>query len=214
MIAVITITCNREKLTKQWLSQLKKKAGIEFFHIIVDNGSKDNTIQWLLNDYFKDQKGLILSLEKNYGIIEAWRIGIKKALELGATHVVKYDDDCEIHSDNILSKLITWYKSGCQNSVIAPLDTQILDSQRPKVFKEMKARGFDARFTTHTGGIFQVLSKKAAELLINCKNVELIGGDLLRGRYWLKHGIESVYLLDLSISHRGIGKQTKNYKLK
>ena len=57
------------------------------------------------------------------------------------------------------------------------------------------------------------MPRRAAELLLSQPD-EKVGGDLLRGRFWGSKGYDSIYLEDLSISHRGIGKQTKNYKLK
>lgn len=209
MIVVITITCNRLDLTKKWLGQLSKKAGIDFYHIIVDNGSIDGTKEWL-----KDQTHIHkILLNKNVGVIKAWLIGIETALKLGAKYIVKYDNDCEIHTNDILVKLLEWYKRGCDNYVIAPLDLEIAPNYLPKVFHEGVERGFKVRYTTHTGGIFQLLPKRAAELLLKCKDNEIINGDLKRGGYWAKNGISPVYLTDITISHRGIENQTENYIL-
>lgn len=209
-IIVITITCNRVEESKKWLHELRDKAGLEFYHIVVDNGSTDSTLTWLENEFKPD---LILKLKKNYGVIRAWLVGIKKALELGADFIVKFDNDCEINDQDILKKLMEWYKKGCDNYVIAPLDTEILPNYLPKVFNESKERGFKVRYTTHTGGIFQILPKKAAQLLLDYPNVEKINGDLKRGGYWISQGISPVYLTELTISHRGIENQTNNYIL-
>jgi len=208
-IVVITITCNRLELTKQYLDQLKLKGGYPFEHVIVDNGSTDGTIEWL-----KKEGYYTLSLDKNYGIVTAWKIGIKKALELDADFVVKFDNDCEIHTDNILAEMVKWYDNGCCNSVVAPLDVVIPDSYMPRELHSGKERGFNVRYVSHTGGMFQMLTKKVAQMILGCKDNNIIGGDLLRGHFWIRKGVSPIYLTDLKISHRGINKQTKNYKLK
>jgi GT2 family glycosyltransferase len=213
MIVVITITCNRLELTKIWLDQLKKKSGKDFYHLIVDNGSKDGTTKWLIDHYYKDQKGHIMSLNGNYGIKVALKIGLKKALELGAKYVVKFDNDCEIHTNNILVKLLDWYKKGCDNYVIAPLDLMIPDNYMPRELKSLSERGFNVRYVSHTGGMFQVFPKKVCKLILDCANDKLIDGDYPRGHYFINNGISPIYLTDLHISHRGIENQTKNYKL-
>ena len=209
-IIVITITCNRLEESKQWLHELRDKAGLDYYHIVVDNGSDDGTLTWLENDFKPD---LILKLKKNHGVIRAWLVGIKKALELGADFIVKFDNDCEINEPDILKKLMEWYKRGCDNYVIAPLDTEILPNYLPKVLSEVKERGFKVRYTTHTGGIFQILPKKAAQLLLDYPNIEKINGDLKRGGYWISQGISPIYLTEITISHRGIENQTNNYIL-
>jgi GT2 family glycosyltransferase len=206
-VVVITITCDRLELTKKYLSQLKLKGGYPFEHIIVDNGSTDGTIEYLSNYE-------ILSLDKNYGIVPAWKIGIKEALSKGADLIVKFDNDCEIYTKNILKRMVDFYKKGCDNYVIAPLDIKIPDNYMPRNLGEAKERGFNIRYVSHTGGMFQMLPKKVAEMMIDCKDNALIGGDLLRGHFWIRNGISPIYLTDLKIGHMGIGKQTKNYKLR
>jgi GT2 family glycosyltransferase len=213
MIAVITITYNRLEITKRWLSQLKNKAGKPFYHIIVDNGSTDDTINWLKDVYFKDQKGCIIKINKNIGVIRAWQYGIKKAIELDAKYIVKYDNDCEILSDDILEKLMLWYDRGCNNYVIAPLDIEIKDGYHPRVLSKANERGYNVQYTSHTGGIFQVWPVKHAKMLINCKDIEKINGDLKRGHYLINNGISPIYITDLKIAHRGNDHQSKNYIL-
>ena len=211
-LAVITITCNRLELTKQWLSQLKLKGGYPFKHVIVDNGSTDGTLEWLQDVYKPD---VILSLEKNEGIVPAWMIGLKYAIEkFNPDCLIKFDNDCEIHTNNIIVELLKWYKKGCNNYVIAPLDIVIPDNYMPRELHSGHERGFNVRYVSHTGGMFQMMPKKVAEMMLKCQDKSLIGGDLLRGHFWIKKGISPIYLTDLKISHRGINKQTTNYKLK
>jgi len=211
-LTVITITCNRLELTKQYLGQLRLKGGYPFKHIIVDNGSTDGTLEWLRDVYKPDA---ILSLEKNYGIVDAWKIGMKFAIKhFNPDFIIKFDNDCEVHTDKILVHLLDWYNRGCDNFVIAPLDVIIPDNYMPRELHSGVERDINVRYVSHTGGMFQMLPIKVAKMLLNCKDDNLIGGDLLRGHFFINKGITVIYLTDLKISHRGIDKQTLNYKLK
>ena len=208
-VVVFTITCNRIDTTKQWIKQLKSKAGMDFEHIVIDNGSTDGTVEWLQRNGFP-----VLSLNKNYGILAAMKIAIKHILNnyAGVEYIVKFDDDCQVHTTNILKTIIDWYCQGCKSFVVAPLDSAILAKQMPRVFHEGEERGLSVRYTRHVGGIFKVMSKLAAEILLKAPPSE-VNGDLKRGDYWKKKGIDTVYLTDLKITHKGIGKQTKKYNL-
>ena len=204
-IVVFTITCNRLDLTKQYLSELKQNTSIDYEHIIVDNGSNDDTIEWLKENGYK-----IIKLQKNYGIIKAMKIAIKYISDnYDCDLIIKYDNDCKIHTNNILENIIEFYKNNGLNNICAPDDIAILELQRPVIFKQTN----NLRYSSHVGGIFKVMPIKAAKLLLNQPD-DIVGGDLLRGRFWKTKGIESVYLMNLKIEHKGIGKQTKNYKLK
>ncbi len=208
-VAVFTITCNRLEVTKKWLNQLREKSGTDYVHIIVDNGSTDGTVAWLkANGY------MTLKLKKNYGILPAMKLAIKYLLDRypDLQYIVKFDDDCEIHTADILKKATDWFDDGCQSHVVAPLDTEILDSQMPFTYDTLNVRGQNLRYTRHVGGIFKIMSKHAALLLLKADEND-VNGDLKRGMYWKKKGIDTAYLTDLKISHRGQGKQTKNYNL-
>lgn len=207
-IVVFTITCNRLELTKSYLTELVNNSGYDFEHFIIDNGSTDGTLEWLSKMGYE-----VLSLKTNVGIIKAMKIAIKHALKKQPDLIIKFDNDCKIHSKDVLKSIVEFYKKGCKSCIAAPLDTAILEIQRPKSFAKVKERGFNLDYTTHVGGIFKVMPTRAAQLLLN-ESDSKVGGDLLRGRFWKTKGFDSIYITDLLIEHKGIGKQTKNYKLK
>ena len=186
---------------------MRNKAGYPHEHIVIDNGSTDGTLEWLNdNDY------LVLKLDRNYGILSAMQIAIDYIIKnYDPDYIIKFDNDCEIQCENILATIMDFYKE-CESYIVAPIDTAILERQRPKCFYEGIEHKYQVRKTTHVGGIFKVMPVKAAKMLLDCSDSK-VGGDLLRGRMWIDKGYEPVYLMDHPIEHKGIGSQTKHYKL-
>jgi len=207
-IAVITITCNRLELTKKYLSELKDKNNTKFEHIIVDNGSTDGTVEWLFeNDY------TVIRLSKNVGVYKALKIGIKYVKDnINPDYIIKYDDDCELQTFGILDEIMRFYKKGCKDYVIAPLDVNILETHMPKTYTTQTERGHSVRYVTHVGGIFVVSQQRLWYDMIKMDD-ELVCEDSLRGRFWRSKFQSIVYLEDLKINHKGLFKSVDNYKL-
>lgn len=102
MIAVYTITRNRLDYTKQAFSSLERKAGHPYDHYIWDNGSTDGTYEWL-----KDHDYTVLHSEANVGQNVAANELLRTIREKGGyTHILRFDNDCFIESDNLLAELI------------------------------------------------------------------------------------------------------------
>jgi glycosyltransferase involved in cell wall biosynthesis len=206
-ILVITITRNRLETTRKYLSQLKRKAGYEYKHVIVDNGSLDGTVEWLKGKGYD-----VVSNIENEGIVRAWVRGYNYAIKKGfkPDYVMKFDDDCEIVTDNILQRIMNFYEQVGDKYITAPLDLNILPSYKPQIVDNRKELGsFRVEITTHTGGMFTVIPIKAFELMIKDGGIEK---DVERGGFWRNNGYFSVYLQDLKTLHQGIGKSADNYK--
>lgn len=207
-IAVITITCNRLKLTKKYLSELKDKNNTKFEHIIIDNGSTDGTIDWLFENNYT-----VIRLSKNIGIFKAFKIGIKYVKEnIQPDYIMKFDDDCEMTKFGILDDIIDWFNSGCKSFVVAPLDLDILDTHMPQNIRTFKDRGYACRLVKHVGGIFVIAPSDAFYRIYDAPE-SLVHEDSLRGKFWWSCGYPILYLEDLKIRHRGLFKSVDNYKL-
>jgi glycosyltransferase involved in cell wall biosynthesis len=204
-VAVFTITCDRIDFTKKYLCELRKNAGMQFEHIIVDNNSTDGTVEFLLKAGYT-----VIQNSGNVGILKAMQQGITYILQTfpSVEYIVKFDNDCKIRTKNILKSLIESYEIGCKSKIIAPYDLNILPAQHPRIFAHKE----NILQVSHVGGIFVVMPRAAAKLLLY-HSPKLIGGDLLRGRFWISKGFDMIYRTDLEIEHKGIGNQTKNYKL-
>ncbi len=67
--------------------------------IVVDNASKDDSMQILREQYVTDSRIELLYLEDNYGFSYANNVGIKKAVTEGADYVLLLNNDTEIAPD-------------------------------------------------------------------------------------------------------------------
>lgn len=100
-VAVYTLTRDRIDYTKICLPILREKAGVEFKHVVVDNGSEDGTLEWLAAEYKPDK---LVGLPRNVGISKASNI----ALDIIKTNwpavdvIAKVDNDCLVETSNVL----------------------------------------------------------------------------------------------------------------
>ncbi len=67
--------------------------------IVVNDASTDNSIEVI--EKFSNENVLIISNNKNLGIGGATKVGIKKAIEIGAKYIVKFDGDGQHSADDI-----------------------------------------------------------------------------------------------------------------
>lgn len=67
--------------------------------IVVDNASKDDSMQILQERYGTDAGIELITLEDNYGFSYANNVGMRKAMEEGADYVLLLNNDTEIASD-------------------------------------------------------------------------------------------------------------------
>ncbi len=207
-ILVVTITCDRLETTKKYLGELKEKAGYPFEHIVVDNGSKDGTVEWL-----KEQGYNVVVNPYNEGIVKAWLNGVRIARLCGyePDFVVKFDNDCEIETEGILASIMKFYEVAGDYNIVSPQDMQIDPAYLPEaVNNEKEIVGFNVRVTTHTGGMFTVVPIEAFDDMAGQNGGKGIERDIKRGEFWRGDGFNCVYLQDLKVHHRGIGISNYN----
>lgn len=82
----------------------------EYSIIIVDNVSPDGSYEKIMdNEDIKDSGAVVLKSEKNGGFAYGNNVGIRKALELGCTHVLLLNNDTLVHKD-CLKELMDCYE--------------------------------------------------------------------------------------------------------
>ena len=109
-VAIFTLTKDRLALTKKSFESLRKTAGYPFDHFIVDQGSKDGTIEWLKE---KEKEGWfkkVIYNSKNMGIPYASNQVIEEIKKRNYDIVGKVDNDCYFKTFNWLESMINIYK--------------------------------------------------------------------------------------------------------
>jgi GT2 family glycosyltransferase len=203
-VAAITITYNRLELTKRTVESFQAKAKVDY-HLFIDNASTDGT-----QEYLKGFEHIIL--EKNYGIAYAFREAYR--LLKGYDLILKLDNDIETVTDDIIDKMIDFYKKNGTPYVCSPVDLNLDPAYAPPELGKTNLNGYDVRFTTHTGGAFQIIPNSICDRL--CQEYRhLKAGDYMIGRYFRRHAYRPVYLTSLEMRHIGLNASTpqKEYVL-
>lgn len=91
MIAIVIPAYNEERTVGRVISEVKRvmgNTGYKYKIIVVDDGSRDKTAA-----IAKDLGAIVISHPMNYGLAEAFRTGMQKALLLNAEIIVHIDAD-------------------------------------------------------------------------------------------------------------------------
>lgn len=201
-ILVVTLTCGRLDVSKKYVPMLAEKAGCDYDHIIVDNGSTDGTPQW-----FQDHGYEVIRNTNNMGVATGWEIGYLAGKKYNPDYVIRMDDDCDIESDNILAEMMRFYGEHGDSYVTSPMNVPLL--QQPKympktVDPRKKLGGWNVNFTTHSG-LFVCVPTVGFQMMVEKGMRE---GDNRRGSFWRNNGFPTVYLNDLKVHHEGRGTST------
>jgi GT2 family glycosyltransferase len=116
MLFIVTPVFNRKDFTCNFLKSLRKQTFKDFKVIIVDDGSTDKTSEMII-DHFSE---VILLKEKgNLWWSEATNIGIKHAIDMGASRVITMNDDTLLE-ENLLQELLN-YSEQFPNYLLSPI---------------------------------------------------------------------------------------------
>jgi GT2 family glycosyltransferase len=205
-VAAVTITYNRLDLTKKTIESFYDKTSVDY-HLFIDNGSTDGTNEWLTNSNLS-----YIKLNRNYGIAYAFREAVKILKEFD--FILKLDNDIETITPDIINHMVRFYELNSLNYIISPIDLNLDKAYSPAVFGDADLNGYKVRFTTHTGGAFQMAPYSICKRLCMEFN-HLKYGDYSIGKYYRRHAYRPTYLLDLEMKHIGINRSTplKEYVL-
>ena len=158
MIAVFTLTRERLYYTKTCFDLLNRKAGMDFKHIVIDNGSKDGTVEWLkeYNAYRKvylpENKGL------KYGVNLAFEI-IKEIKDID--FILKFDNDCEVLTEGFLRELVEAYNLIGGKVLLSPYVKGIVN--QVKRTRYVKIGEYTYGNVGHLGGICLFMPREFLE---------------------------------------------------
>jgi GT2 family glycosyltransferase len=95
-VSIIIVNYNQKELLRKCLESIKFIEYNTYDVIVVDNGSRDGSIE-LLKESYKDH--ILVEMGYNSGFCKANNVGIHKAFELGSNAVMLLNNDTEVEKD-------------------------------------------------------------------------------------------------------------------
>lgn len=145
-ILVLSVTRDRLDYTKHCFARLRELAGCEYTHYVFDNGSQDDTVEWLRDEYDPD---LLVASPANVGISRALNALLEEAG--GFDVIVKFDNDCEPVTDGCLADTAAFV---CENPKWVASPRILGLNSPPPVEREVVMGGTRFGVTGLIGGIF------------------------------------------------------------
>lgn len=196
-IAVLTMTRDRLDYTKKSFASLRENAGCDFDHFVWDNGSTDETPEWLRNEYLPDSAFVSLGPD-NIGICRA----ANKLLDLTKEHAdydvfVRFDNDCEVVRPGILRQTCEIATGGF---VVAPKVLGLLNP--PGSIGEFIVDGVVIQETGVLGGVFMAIPRAVFDAGYKFpEDGPKWGGDESALPWWREQGGRGGYLRDWHVFH-------------
>ena len=131
MFSFVIVNWNGSNLIKQCLESLVSSDYKNFKVYIVDNGSKDDSIE-VINSFKSKLEIILISLDKNYGFAPANNRGINIAMKDDSKYIITLNNDIEIQK-NTLDKLRVFINENKETDVFQLLminyfERNVLDS--------------------------------------------------------------------------------------
>jgi glycosyltransferase involved in cell wall biosynthesis len=158
-VAVYTLTRDRLDYTRHCFGLLWEKAGYEYDHYVIDNGSQDETVEWLMHN--QKRFSVIHALGHNHGIAIASNIALGYIRDGNYDLIIKIDNDCEIVTDGIIGSIVDLYG---QKWTQYPYDKRWMLSpfvggivNQPGRSQDIWMGEHKVGVTSQVGGLFQVV---------------------------------------------------------
>lgn len=137
MLGIVIANWNGEKLLKKCFESLFKQLYKDFKIFIIDNGSKDNSIE-IIKQFESMMDINLIELNENSGFAHANNLGISLAIQDGCEYILTLNNDIEIEEECIVNAFEVIKNSECdvfQLLMINYFDREKCDSAG-LIFKE------------------------------------------------------------------------------
>lgn len=103
-VAVLTLTRDRLPYTQHCFETLRQNAGCEYDHYVLDQGSQDGTVEWLLDEASAGRIDPVFFPE-NIGCCRGWNylVDLYPPIPENYDVIVTFDNDCEMLDADTLS---------------------------------------------------------------------------------------------------------------
>jgi len=212
-VAVYSLTRDRFEYTRRCFASLQAFAGIQFAHFVVDNGSKDGTLPWLIEDY---RPHAVMSYEENEGISRASNRALDAIfLQMPSVDVIcKVDNDCMLSMENTLGQMaeivMAAGKFGALH-VLSPRVTGIVNQPTRGQYTQLAGRRVG--LTAIVGGLFHCVPAAIYREYRYPLDLPLAARQDDHFCNWVKqHGGQVGYVEGLEVEHyEGTDAQAKRY---
>lgn len=214
-VAIYMITYDRLEYTKLAIDSLFAKAGYDFDLFVVDNGSTDGTIPYLLDLAEKGKIKPVILNEKNVGISKASNQAVAEILKGDYKIVGKYDNDAISLNSGWLKAMVEIWKVNHKIAMSCYI-SGLKDNPggAPRVANGM-IKGQLVGITRHLGGIC-VFNDILAYKSFRWDEDSFLHGvqDMEFSQYLNYNGFRLMYLENYQISHgpMGTAKQQEDFK--
>jgi GT2 family glycosyltransferase len=123
-VAVVVVSWNRREDTLACLQSLAEVDWRPLDVVVVDNGSSDGSAEAVQTSF---PQARLIALELNRGFAGGSNAGVRRALELGAEHVLLLNNDCEIEPDAVAALV----DAAASHPDAGSLGAKILYAERP-----------------------------------------------------------------------------------
>jgi len=156
-IALFTLTKDRLNYTQRTLKSLRSKTSVPFDHFILDQNSKDKTVEWLNQFTYKQGKLFVYPLAINIGINRGVNFIVDK---IGSEYdiIVKVDNDMTIETQDWLKKCLKVFKP---KLLLSPYIKGLIDNRGGVARTRCLDGDIKIGFTHFIGGMCMIGLRKA-----------------------------------------------------
>lgn len=211
-VAVFSLSKDRKYYTETCFTALREKNKYPFYHVVVDNGSKDGALEWLEKVYKPD---FLIKNKENMGISVGQNQAVNHLLkEVNPDIIIAMDNDCLMISDDIIKIVVDLFKKN-KMLCLSPYPEGLKDSPggSPRIRYGQLGDQFMG-IVNHIGGFFKATTnipfKRGFRWSENVPKHAF--QDIEFSQYLVKHGYTLGYLENLKIEHfSGTAQQHIDY---
>jgi len=168
-ISFYTLSCDRLHYTQRMIESLAQSARERYQHVIVDQGSRDDTVKFLksLPRLYPHIEWKLIFLAKNVGIIQGQILALEQCT---GDLLVKIDNDCRVMTQDIDLHLKTLYALTGPGYALSPFPAGLISHRGgpPRIgyevyYSEERDCYYTLGLTSHVGGLFRAVPRPVLE---------------------------------------------------